>query len=191
MFSFKKPIGSVIVSAHKLLGSPMACGVHMTRKRYIKAISKNIKYIETIDNTISGSRNGHTSVFIWEGISCMLNEPGFVVVFERPLSFEFVRKWQLSTQGDMAHVVVMPHRSSMMASMAFSSLYTAPLHSLALSNLQLNCKSGCLTFLDLSNRSSIGSSKSTFSRDGLSNLSPIVSGFLLRVSKFRFCLRQG
>ncbi|GER45124.1 histidine decarboxylase [Striga asiatica] len=142
MFSFKKPIGSVSVSAHKLLGSPMASGVHMTRKKYIKVISKSIEYIETIDNTLSGSRNGHTPIFIWytlntkgrsgiqgevdkclmkarylrdrlkrEGISCMLNEPGLVVVFERPLSFEFVKKWQLSTQGDMAHVVVMPHVS--------------------------------------------------------------------------------
>ncbi|CAA0838328.1 Phospholipid hydroperoxide glutathione peroxidase 1- chloroplastic [Striga hermonthica] len=71
-----------------------------------------------------------------------------------------------------------------MASMAFSSLYSAPLHSLAFSNLQLNCKSSCLAFLNVSNRSSIGSSKSTFSRDGLSILSPIVSGFRLKSRNF-------
>ncbi|GFP81450.1 serine decarboxylase [Phtheirospermum japonicum] len=140
LFSFKKPIGSVSVSMHKLFGAPMPCGVHMTRKRYISTVSKNIEYIETLDNTISGSRNGHAPIFMWyglnlkgrsgiqkdvnkclmnarylrdrlknAGISNMHNEMSLVVVFERPLGCEFVKHWQLSCQGNMAHVVVMPH----------------------------------------------------------------------------------
>ncbi|GFP81449.1 phospholipid hydroperoxide glutathione peroxidase 1 chloroplastic [Phtheirospermum japonicum] len=71
-----------------------------------------------------------------------------------------------------------------MASMAFSSVYTAPLHTLALSNLQLSSTSGCMAFLDLSNRASLGFSKSTFFRDGLSILSPIVCGFSLKSRSF-------
>jgi hypothetical protein len=31
------------------------------------------------------------------------------VVFERPREQAFVRKWQLACEGDIAHVVVMPH----------------------------------------------------------------------------------
>ena len=39
----------------------------------------------------------------------MLNELSSTVVFERPTSESFVRKWQLACQGPIAHVVVMPN----------------------------------------------------------------------------------
>ncbi|KAL0447568.1 UNVERIFIED_CONTAM: Serine decarboxylase [Sesamum latifolium] len=109
--TFKQPVGSVSVSAHKLL-----------------------------DATITGSRNGHAPIFIWyglsmkgykgiqedvnkclirarylrdrlrnAGISTMLNEFSIIVIFERPLDHEFIRHWQLSCVGNMAHIVVMPH----------------------------------------------------------------------------------
>ncbi|KAK4795438.1 hypothetical protein SAY86_013432 [Trapa natans] len=43
------------------------------------------------------------------GISAMLNELSSTVVFERPLDEEFVRRWQLACEGNIAHVVVMPN----------------------------------------------------------------------------------
>lgn len=43
------------------------------------------------------------------GISAMLNELSSTVVFERPLDEEFIRRWQLACQGNIAHVVVMPN----------------------------------------------------------------------------------
>ncbi|XP_050235029.1 serine decarboxylase [Mercurialis annua] len=43
------------------------------------------------------------------GISAMLNELSSTVVFERPKDEEFVRRWQLACQGNIAHVVVMPN----------------------------------------------------------------------------------
>ena len=43
------------------------------------------------------------------GISAMLNELSSTVVFERPWDEEFVRRWQLACQGNIAHVVVMPN----------------------------------------------------------------------------------
>lgn len=42
------------------------------------------------------------------GISAMLNELSSTVVFERPQDEEFIRRWQLACQGNIAHVVVMP-----------------------------------------------------------------------------------
>ncbi|RYR38302.1 hypothetical protein Ahy_A09g043301 [Arachis hypogaea] len=39
----------------------------------------------------------------------MLNELSSTVVFERPHDEEFVRKWQLACQENIAHVVVMPN----------------------------------------------------------------------------------
>ncbi|XP_039171502.1 serine decarboxylase 1-like [Eucalyptus grandis] len=42
------------------------------------------------------------------GISAMLNELSSTVVFERPSEEEFVRRWQLACEGNIAHVVVIP-----------------------------------------------------------------------------------
>lgn len=70
-----------------------------------------------------------------------------------------------------------------MASMAFASVFSAPLQSLALTKLQLNSNS-VLAFLDSSNRSSLNSSKSTFFRDGFHVLSPILPGFSLKSRSF-------
>ncbi|MED6196509.1 COMPASS (complex proteins associated with Set1p) component [Stylosanthes scabra] len=42
------------------------------------------------------------------GIGAMLNDLSSTVVFERPHDEDFVRKWQLACQGNIAHVVVMP-----------------------------------------------------------------------------------
>lgn len=43
------------------------------------------------------------------GISAMLNEMSSTVVFERPRDEEFVRRWQLACERNMAHVIVMPN----------------------------------------------------------------------------------
>ena len=55
-------------------------------------------------------KNAHYlhSLLFSQGIRTMLNERSSTVVFEKPRSEKFVRKWQLACQGDIAHVVVMP-----------------------------------------------------------------------------------
>ena len=40
-------------------------------------------------------------------VSAMLNELSNIVVFERPQDENFVRRWQLACQGNIAHVCVM------------------------------------------------------------------------------------
>ena len=56
-------------------------------------------------------KNAHYlhSLLFSKGIRTMLNERSSTVVFEKPRSTAFVRKWQLACQGDIAHVVVMPN----------------------------------------------------------------------------------
>ncbi|XLS87933.1 hypothetical protein HN51_038099 [Arachis hypogaea] len=56
-------------------------------------------------------RNAHyfKDRLVHAGIGAMLNELSSTVVFERPHDEEFVRKWQLACQGNIAHVVVMPN----------------------------------------------------------------------------------
>ncbi|KAG6578892.1 Serine decarboxylase, partial [Cucurbita argyrosperma subsp. sororia] len=45
------------------------------------------------------------------GISAMLNELSNTVVFERPRDEEFIKRWQLICEGNIAHVVTMPNVS--------------------------------------------------------------------------------
>jgi histidine decarboxylase len=136
-FNFTQPIGSIAISGHKFLGSPIPCGLLLTRKESIKKVETNIEYIGTKDTTILGSRNGHAPLFFWyalktkghEGLrkevylclknaqylfnhlkllnyGCLLNQFSNTVYFEKPPA-DLVKKWQLATQGDWAHIVVM------------------------------------------------------------------------------------
>ncbi|KAK1386026.1 hypothetical protein POM88_023761 [Heracleum sosnowskyi] len=57
------------------------------------------------------SRNAHylKSRLRNAGIRLMLNELSSTVVFECPPDEEFIRKWQLACQGDIAHFIVVPN----------------------------------------------------------------------------------
>jgi len=61
----KKPIGSISVSGHKFIGSPVPCGIIVTRMEHIRALARDIDYINSRDATIMGSRNGHTPLYLW------------------------------------------------------------------------------------------------------------------------------
>lgn len=65
MVTFKKPIGSISVSGHKFVGSPVPCGVVMTRLKHIKGVSSDVEYLNSRDATIMGSRNGHAPIYMW------------------------------------------------------------------------------------------------------------------------------
>ncbi len=63
--NFNKPVGSISVSGHKFVGSPVPCGVIITRKDYVTALASNIEYLNSQDATIMGSRNGHAPIYLW------------------------------------------------------------------------------------------------------------------------------
>lgn len=138
--SFEKPIDSIAVSGHKMLGSPMPCGIAITRMKHVKKVEQRIDYLNSVDTTIMGSRNGQAPLFMWyslkrkgmegikkdvehclrtaeylrdtltkAGIVCRLNFPSTTVVMERPKDQDFVLRWQLACEDDIAHVVVMPN----------------------------------------------------------------------------------
>ena len=135
--NFTRPLGSVSVSAYKFLGSPIPCGVVLTKKEFIEKIETNIEYIGSKDTTILGARNGHTPIFLWYAIqskgydglqqevqSCIQNSQ---YLFERLRSTDYpcilnpfsttvvfqkpperiIRKWQLATAENWSHIVVM------------------------------------------------------------------------------------
>jgi histidine decarboxylase len=137
-FDFKLPIGSVAVSGHKFLGSPIPCGVVLTRKDLMARISNRVEYIGSRDSTLSGSRDGFTVLVLWQNIKrhgyeglrhlvtdCMkitqdalaqlkrIDWPCWVndhsnIIVIRRPSDLIIRKWQLATQGGESHLIVMP-----------------------------------------------------------------------------------
>ncbi len=138
--SFKRPIHSLAISGHKFIGCPFPCGIVLTYKALVDNLSSSIEYIGSKDTTIGGSRNGHAPLFlyhaiqqrkqlfkqeVWEcidkatylyerlkqaGLYCLLNSYSTTVVFPQPKA-AIVQKWQLATQGNLAHVVVMQNHS--------------------------------------------------------------------------------
>jgi histidine decarboxylase len=138
--TFQKPIDSIAVSGHKMLGCPMPCGIALTRKEHVQKVEQHIDYLNSVDTTIMGSRNGQAALYLWyslrkkglagikrdvvhcmdtarylrdklsdAGVSCRLNTLSSTVVLERPLDDNFIKRWQLACQEDIAHVVVMPN----------------------------------------------------------------------------------
>jgi len=63
--SFQKPIDSIAVSGHKMLGCPMPCGVTLSRKENVKKVEEHIEYLNSVDTTIMGSRNGQSALYMW------------------------------------------------------------------------------------------------------------------------------
>ena len=120
----------------------MPCGVTISRKEHVKKVEQRIDYLNSVDTTIMGSRNGQAALFMWHalrlkgvegitrevkaclevagylrdqlrahGLVCRLNDLSSTVVLERPADENFVRRWQLACEEDIAHVVVMPNVS--------------------------------------------------------------------------------
>lgn len=137
-FDFNSGTDSLAISGHKFIGSPIPCGLVLVKKNYKERIGKNIPYIGTIDTTISGSRNGHSPVFLWyaikklgiEGLkaralACLetaayvrrrfadlgvraWSNPSALTVVFPACSAELRQKWQLATEDGMSHVICMP-----------------------------------------------------------------------------------
>lgn len=63
--SFRKPIDSIAVSGHKMLGCPMPCGVTLSRKEHVQRLEQHIDYLNSVDTTIMGSRNGQAALYLW------------------------------------------------------------------------------------------------------------------------------
>lgn len=136
--SFNLPIGSIAVSGHKFLGSPIPCGVVITRKNMQRQIKGHIDYIGSYDSTIFGSRDGFTVLLMWkqirqmglEGLKQWVNNsmsnthyalsqlekirwPAWKNDFSNIILIrrpvDFIcKKWHLATEADLAHIVIMP-----------------------------------------------------------------------------------
>ncbi len=142
-FGFDADIDSIAISGHKMIGSPLPCGIALARKKHVDSISRAIEYIGTFDTTISGSRNAITPLFLWYaintkgfdgfkkicqrcieiadyaiaelraiGIEAWRNPNSITVVFARRKVPEIIlKRWQIATEKDFAHLITMSHVS--------------------------------------------------------------------------------
>lgn len=134
--SFEKSIDSIAISG-KFIGSPLPCGVVLTKKKWVEKVETEIEYIGSKDTTILGSRNGHAPLILWyavqtrgydglarEAKTCINNAqylfqqlqireyPCMLNSFSNTVVFQkpsqrLIKKWQLAVYEDWAHIIVM------------------------------------------------------------------------------------
>ena len=141
IFDFQMPIGSISISGHKMIGSPIPCGIVIAYKENVDRVKRHIEFLDIHDTTLSGSRDGHSVLFLWYAIhkfgtrgfqkmiaSCIdvtkyaverLKEISWdayahdfsITVVLKRPSEKLAKKWQLAVEKDIAHMVIMPHVS--------------------------------------------------------------------------------
>ena len=129
---------SISISGHKMIGSPLPCGVAMVRKAHMERISRSVEYVGALDTTISGSRNAITPLMLWyamrlhgddglrERVDDSLRKAAYVEKALKGIGVEAWRnpcsvtvvfprppaaildKWVLASSGDIAHVIALP-----------------------------------------------------------------------------------
>ncbi|HYF34153.1 MAG TPA: histidine decarboxylase, partial [Prosthecobacter sp.] len=64
-WDFAAGADSISISGHKMLGSPIPCGIVLARKSYVDRIARSIEYIGALDTTIAGSRSAFSPLILW------------------------------------------------------------------------------------------------------------------------------
>lgn len=138
-FRFSDGIDSISISGHKMVGSPIPCGIVLAKKKHVDRISRSVEYIGSYDTTISGSRNGISPIFLWYAIQtrgiegfknivkdCIAMADYAIEKFrqagihawrnENSITVVFPRiahnallHWQIAVHKDYAHLITMPH----------------------------------------------------------------------------------
>ena len=138
-WDFAAGADSIAISGHKMLGSPLPCGVVLARKSHVDRIARSIEYIGALDTTISGSRSAIGPLFLWyrlrtlgrDGITAMVRRSlecaAYAVDALRARGIEawrnensvtvvfprppaaVMKKWILAPRRGIGHLLTMPH----------------------------------------------------------------------------------
>jgi histidine decarboxylase len=137
--SLTLPIDSIAVSGHKMVGTPMPCGVLVALRSHVQRVASAISYLRTYDTTLMGSRNGHAVVALWSRIKnhgregftkdvvrCLdrarrlcailsaeevpvLLNPHAITVVFPEPEVNIVKTYQLACHQKLAHAIIMPN----------------------------------------------------------------------------------
>lgn len=138
-WDFADGADSISISGHKMLGSPLPCGMALARKSHVDRIARSIEYVGALDTTIAGSRSAFTPLILWYRLRT-LGDAGLRIMIQTCLeSSEYavdqlksagipawrhknsvtvvfprppeamMRKWIIAPKKDIAHLIVMPH----------------------------------------------------------------------------------
>jgi len=137
-YDFQDGADSISISGHKFIGSPFPSGVIIAKRSLRDRIARSVSYIGSLDTTITGSRNGHSPLFLWYAIKNMgikglkdrylrsleiaeyckdelakidihaWSNKGAITVVLPKVPDAIKEKWQLATD-DITHVICMPN----------------------------------------------------------------------------------
>jgi histidine decarboxylase len=138
-WDFADGADSLSISGHKMLGSPLPCGVALARKSYVERIARSIEYIGALDTTIAGSRSAIAPLFLWYRLRT-LGRDGCRAMVQRSLALAeyaitalakhgieswrhknsitvvfprppeaVMKKWILAPRKTIGHIITMPH----------------------------------------------------------------------------------
>jgi histidine decarboxylase len=138
-FDFSAGIDSISISGHKMIGSPIPCGLALAKKSHVERIARSVEYVGTLDTTVTGSRNAITPLFLWyaihskgrQGFTANINHclamadyaiqqfanagikawrnPNSITVVFPRQAEQVLKRWQIALQHDIAHIITMPH----------------------------------------------------------------------------------
>ena len=138
-FGFDAGIDSISVSGHKLIGSPMPCGVALARRTHVDRVARSVEYVGCMDTTIAGSRNALSPLILWSAIQrrgeaglraraveCFSLADRAIAKFKAAGIYawrhknsntvvfprpgpEVLARWQIAPSRDIAHIITMPH----------------------------------------------------------------------------------
>jgi histidine decarboxylase len=138
-WDFADGADSISISGHKMLGSPLPCGVALARKHYVDRIARSIEYIGALDTTIAGSRSAVAPLYLWYRLRT-LGRDGCRAMVQRSLHLAeyaigalakhgveawrhknsitvvfprpadaVMKKWILAPRKGIGHIITMPH----------------------------------------------------------------------------------
>lgn len=138
-FDFSAGADSISISGHKMVGSPIPCGIALAKQANVNRIARAVEYISSFDTTISGSRNAIAPLFLWyamhtkgyAGFRAIIRHclktadyalqrfnaigikawrnPNSITVVFPKCAEAVVKKWQIAVHKDIAHIITMPH----------------------------------------------------------------------------------
>ena len=138
-WNFAAGVDSLSISGHKLIGSPLPCGIAMARKGHVDRIARSVEYVGVNDTTIMGSRSAFSPLILWYALK-KLHERGLKNIVRQSLEYadyaierlaaigveawrnrnsitvvfprppeELGERWVIAPQGDIAHIITLPH----------------------------------------------------------------------------------